>query len=342
MVIHQDASFRISSKSQWLHWFILSLLFISTIFIPFIVATAGQLYPDLNIVLTFSSATGFIWLMIVFEYGRHTAFVRLERDQFVVKKFLQRPERFPYSTINAYNEHLEVGKNGSFQVLTVYMADSYFIIKSSDFQGYEQLRDHLCQYGKSVPFVKVVTLSERNRIRWLTGGLALLIIGNIVFGYVAYEPIDKNPAQLISVIDVITQVRENRNKGKLTGVAISLRAFPNFSFLVSRKNYDVRLDGLKSAIAPERPVQLLIRASDFRKKLARTEALTIGDKYINYKQILVFGVEQGNTVHLQTPEPVYETTYTNPTQRAFLFGILLLFCWTGWVYIDRHKVIGAN
>ncbi len=342
MVIHQDASFHISPKSQWFRWFTLLGLFISTVFIPFKIATAGQLYPDLNILLIFYSGAGFLWIMIVVEYGRQTTAIQFESDHFTVKKFLQRPERFKYSDITGHNERKEIARVGSFHMLTVYLATSYFSIKSIEYPEYEQLKEYLCSYGKPVSYIKAMTLAERNRIRWLTAGLTVLIAATIAFGYIAHNPIDTRSAQLVSITDVVNRVHASRNKSRLTGVTISLRAFPDFSFFVSQKNYDTRLDNLASAIQPKRPVTLLLRQSDFRKKLVKTEPLTFGDKYVSFKEIMVYGVDQGNVVRLLTPRQVYEPPHTNPIQRTCLLSILLLFCWTGWVYIDRHTVIGAD
>ena len=182
-------------------------------------------------------------------------------------------------------------------------------------------------------------LTERKRLRWMIGGLVLLIGASIAFGYIAHNPTDPNPARLISLTSTVNQIRESKNKGQLKGVTIYLRAFPGFAFYVSRRQYHVRLESLKSVIRTDRPITLLIRQSEFRKKLRKTEPLTFGDKYVDYNQVMVFGVNQGDSVDILTPGPVYEPTHTNPGRRAFLLSILLLLCWTGWVYIDRQQVL---
>ena len=101
-------------------------------------------------------------------------------------------------------------------------------------------------------------------------------------------------------------------------------------------------DGLQAAIRMNQPITLLIRQSEFRKKLTQTEPLTFGDKYDGYNQILVFGVRQGDWVDLQTSQPVYEPTHTRPLLRTFFLSILLVFCWTGWVYVERLEVLGER
>ena len=225
-------------------------------------------------------------------------------------------------------------------ILTNFYAHRYFNLDTVSFLSL--VIGFLWVVWTSHSYRDVLTPAERNRFRWLIGGLVLLIGTTIAFGFVMHNPADPNPARLVSMNGTADTTEENRNKGWLTGVTIRLRAFPGFAFYVSRRQYDVRLETLASALTPNRPVTLLIRASDLRKKLRKTEPLTFGDKYDDYDQIMVFGVNQGNSVDILTPGPVYEPTHTNPLLRTFLLSILLLFCWTGWVYVDRQPVLQAG
>ena len=53
---------------------------------------------------------------------------------------------------------------------------------------------------------------------------------------------------------------------------------------------DIR--SLKQSIRLTQLIAVLIQESDYRKKLVETEPLTFGDKYSDYHQILVFGIDQ--------------------------------------------------
>lgn len=342
MVSQQEQIFKVSNKALGLKWLMLLLLFASTIFVPFMIATSGQEYPDLSVAPILYAAFGFIWIPLLVVYWRQTTRIELAGDHFTVKKLAQTPKQFDYKAILAQNERMEVGRGGSFNVLTVYLQNDYVSVKSNEFAEYDLLKDSFGQYGKPVAYQKVMTLTERNRLRWMIGGLALFIVTNIAFGYVAHNPADPKPAQLVPVTDLVDKVVEDRPKGRLNGVRISLRTYPTFSFYISRRDYDIRLDTLKWVIATGRPIELLIRESDYRKKLIKIEPLTFGDKYDNYKQILVFGVRQNGSFQIKTSKPVYEPTHTNPVQRTFLLSFLLILCWTGWVYVDRHKVLPAD
>ncbi|SFC85547.1 hypothetical protein [Spirosoma endophyticum] len=342
MVSQQERIFKVSHKALRLKWLMLLLLFASTIFVPFMIATSGQEYPDLSVAPIFWAAFGFIWVPLLVAYWRQTIRIELAGNHFTIKKLWQSPKQFDYKAILAHNERLEVDRGGTFSVLTVYLQTNYLSIDSNEFEEYDLLKESFGQYGKSIAYQKVLTLAERNRLRWMIAGLALFIAANITFGYVAHNPANPKPARLVPVTDIVDKIIEEQPKGRLKGVMISLRTHPAFSFYVSRRNYDVRLDTLKWAITTQKPIELLIRESDYRKKLIKTEPLTVGDKYDNYKQILVFGVSQDGAVHIKTSKPVVEPIHTNPGQRTFLLSVLLLFCWTGWAYVDRHKVLRAN
>lgn len=342
MGVQQEKAFRLRNGILYLHWFLFVLMFPTMGFILFMIATAGQAYPDLSIAPIFFCVMGIIWIPLSAQYWRQTTSVRIEADQFIVKKLYQYPKQVACASILYHNERLDSGKGQPFKVLTVYLPDDFFIVKSNEFTHYEQLKDQITQYGKSVTYQKVMTLAERNRLRWMIGGLVLLIIANIVFGYVAHNPITTKPARLITVTDAVHSVAIDQGKGGFKGFRLRLKTWPDFTFYISRRNYDTNIRSLQQAIAVNQPITLLLRQSDYRKKLAKTEPLTFGDKYDNYQRIVVFGVEQTKNVHLMTYKPIYESVHTNPAQRTFLLGFLLLLCWVGWVYIDQYKVLLAD
>lgn len=330
--------FRIRNRSLFWSWgFLLFFLIWAAGFTLF--SFSGRWYPDLSDLPFAYLITGFVGVMWASLVYRLTMFIELHDDHFLVKKFGQKVRRYPYAAVLTHNERHESGRGGPFDELTVYLADNWFALRSNQFTEYDYLKDQFTRYGQPVPYRDVLTPTERNRFRWMIVGMALLIGATIAFGFAAHNPADPNPARLISLTDVVQRIEENRHKGTLKGITLSLRAFPHFTFYVSRRNYDVRLDSLSYLIPLNRPVSLLIRQSDFRKKLRRTEPLTFGDKYVDFHVINVFGVNQGSSVDMLTPGPVYEPTHTNPLLRTFLLSILLLLCWTGWVYVDRQPVL---
>ena len=331
--------FRIRRRHLLWSWAFLLLLLALTLVGPALLAFEGQHYPNLDSLLFPYLLAGFIFALWWTYCYRLTTSIKLMEDYFILKKFGHRPARYPYMAILGRNERYELGRGRPFNELTVYLADNWFAIRSNEFIDYDPLKDYFTQYGQPVPYRTVFTLTERNRFRWLIGGLALLIGAAIAFGFVAHNPADPTPARMVSITGTVSDIRENKHRGTLKGVTIGLRAFPSFLFYVSRRNYDVRLGTLASALTLSQPVTLLIWQSDFRKKLRKTEPLTFGDKYVDYNQIIAFGVNQGDSVDILTPSSVFEPTHTNPLLRTILLSFLLLLCWTGLVYTGRQTVL---
>ena len=342
MVSQQEEIFSVRRKRIYLRWFLLFLLIASLLVIPTIIAFDKQDYPNLDILLFFYPMAVLLWIAALVDFGPQASLIELHKDAFLVRKIGQKATLHPYSAIQSYYERSVSSGVKPVNELTVYLQENWFVIRSDNFQGYDYLKDQFTNYSQSGPRQKALTLSERNRFRWAVGGLALLIIGNIVFGYLAHNSADKNPAKLMSLTAVVDRASVEHVKGVFKGVSLKLQPWPDFTFFISHKSYDVDIRPLKQAILLKQPVTLLMRESDYRKKIQKTQPLTFGDKYDNYHQILVFGIDQGNAVHLMTDKPVYEPTHTNPTLRTSLCGMLLLFCWAGWVYVDQHKVLRAE
>ena len=125
-------------------------------------------------------------------------FIELLERGFIIKKFGQKVRRYSYTAILSHNERHEPGRGGPFDELTVYLDDNWFAIRSNEFAEYDYLKAQFTQYSQPVPYRTVLTLTERNRLRWMIGGLVLLIGATIAFGYLAHNPADPNPAQLFS------------------------------------------------------------------------------------------------------------------------------------------------
>ena len=323
-----------------LRWVLVVLLL--TFYIVLVVSVlraTGRDYFNLDVVCVLFLITGFLSVVWAAHMYRQTTYVQLLDDAFVIKKVGRRPATYPYEAIVSHNERLTSDRYGAYHEFAVYMADNWFDIRSNDFPDYDYLNQELSRHGKPGPYRDVITPAERTRLGWFISAMALLIAISIGFGFALHNPADPNPAQLIALTDIADQVNVNRNKGRLVSVTIRLRAHPNFYFEVSRRQFDNPPDGLQAAIRLKQPITLLIRQSEFRKKLIKTEPLTFGDKYDGYKEIKVFGVRQGDSVNLQTSQPILEPTHTNPLLRTLFLGLLLVFCWAGWVYVEQLEVL---
>ncbi|GAB3769647.1 hypothetical protein GCM10028818_06030 [Spirosoma horti] len=337
--------FRVKPINTFFRWLLFLLLLGTTVVGPTLLIFEAPYYPNWNTLLSFFLIGGFVVFMwVTYSMWQTIAIHMFDDATFSVKKSGQTPSQHAYESILAYNERPSESKMGTFMELTIYLTDNWFVIRSNEFRDYEYLKETFTQYGQAITFKTVLTKTEKIRLRWLIIAQSMLILVNIAFGYLAHNAVEKTSAPLASLTDVVVRVKENRNKSRLTGVTLTLRSFPGYSFYVGRHNFDNRLDTLRYAIRPNQPITLLLRQSDLQKKLVKTEPLTFGDKYDHYSEISIFGVEQGDFVHSLAPNltDVQEPTHTNPLQRTFLLSFLLLLCWVGWIAVDRQPVIGAD
>jgi hypothetical protein len=342
MLTQREETVRISRRAVYGRTAGLFLIVLATVVLPIRIALAEQPYADLSVAPLYWTVSAFFWIPCLAVCWRLTTAITLTEHGFRVSKLAQKPRQFHYSDVIAYNERREVDRDGSFRVLTVYLKNDFFIIKSNAFPAYDRIKAHVTQFVESIPYRKVVTLPERNRLRWLLSGLALFLVANILFGYIAHNRVDHTQARLTPVTDVVDRLTENRPKGNFKGVSFRLRRWPALNFYASKSNYALALQPLKQVVRINQPITLLIPESEFRKKLAHSEPLTIGDRYINYKLISVYGIYQPDAVRIQSAEPAREPTRTNPIFRTSLLVFLLLICWAGWVYLDRHDVIRTD
>ncbi|UFH54045.1 hypothetical protein [Spirosoma sp. KNUC1025] len=338
MVSQQEEVFSFRRKRNYLLWLLLLVLFAILVGIPTGLAISEFPYPDLGMVLFFFATVPMMWIAVLADFGPRASTIELRKADFLIQKVGQKVHQHTYSAILAYNERT-VTSGRQFRELTVYLNNNWFVVRSNEFDDYDFIHDQLTQYGNPGPQQNVLTSTERNRFRWSIGWFALLISANIAFGYLAHDSADKKPAPVISVTAVVNRVSIQQTKYSFKGIDFQLQPWPDFTFYASRSSYATNIRPLKQAIALKRPVTLLIRKSEFRKKILKKEPLTFGDKFDRYAQIAVFGINQGNNVQLMTDKPIYEPTHTNPTQRTILLGMLLLCCWAGWVYVDRYKVL---
>ncbi|WP_157618404.1 hypothetical protein [Spirosoma spitsbergense] len=341
---HQQRSVFTMSRTRMLWQTAGTLLaIIALVIIPAGIAFSDARYPDLSILPIFwVLGIGFVGVIVLLEMKPQTVSIELGETGFTIKKWGSRAVYYPYSAIMSYNERRQFDRSSAYDELTLYMPTNWFMLRSNVFQDYPYLKAQLTQSARPVPYRRVITQTERTQFRWFLGGLSLVIIASIVFGFVAHNPSGKNPAPLGSFTAQLDEVRAVEAKSNFKGVSFRLNRWPDLWFYASRQDFDQDIQFLLRYIRPNRPVTLLLRESDIQKKLLKTQSLTFGDKYIDYKRIEVFGIRQGTDINLSTSQPVREPTRTHPYRWLLFFGMLLVFCGSCWVWVEQQPLIRAS
>ncbi len=319
------------------------LLFVALILIPAGIAFSDARYPDLLILpICWVTGAGFLGAIVLFEMKPQTVSIALDETGFTVKKWGSRAVYYPYSAITSYNERHQFDRSSAYDELTLYMPTNWFMLRSNVFDDYAYLKTRLTRLAQPVPYRRVTTRTERMQIRWFLGGLSLAIIASIIFGFAAHNPAGKGPALLSSLSAQVDGVRAVKTKGNFKGISFRLTRWPDLLFYASRQDFDQDIRLLLRYIRPNRPVTLLLRESDIRKKLLKNQPLTFGDKYIDYKRVEVFGIRQGTAINLSTSQPAREPTRTHPYRWLLFFGMLLVLCGSCWVWVEQQPLIRAS
>ena len=340
-MVYQQKSVFTMSRTRGL-WQMLGLLFpfIALFVIPGCIIFRGTNYPDLSVLPIFwVIGIGFTGALVLVELKPQTVSIELSETGFTVKKWGTKATYYPYSAITSYNERRQFDRSSAYDELTLYMPTNWFMIRSNVFDDYAYLKTELTQFGQPVAYRQVITRSERTQVRWFLGGLSLVIITGILFSFAAHNPVGKAPAPLGAFTAQVDGVRAEKAKGNFKGVSFQFNRWPDLWFYASRQDFDQDMRFLLQYIRPNSPVTLLLRESDIQKKLLETEPLTVGDKYIDYKRIEVFGIRQGNDINLSTTQPVYEPTRTRPYRWLLFYGMLLVFCGTCWVWTEQQRLL---
>ena len=216
------------------------LLFLSLFVIPAGIAlSGGARYPDLSVLPIFwVLGIGFVGAIVLLEMMPQTVSIDLSETGFTVKKWGSRAAHYPYSAITSFNERRQLDRTSAFDELTLYMPTNWFMLRSNMFQDYPHLKAQLTQYARPVPYCRVITRPERTQIRLFLAGLALLIIGSIVFGFVAHNPTGKNPAPLGSFSSEVADIQAVSGRGGFKGVSFRISRWPDLEFYASRQDFD--------------------------------------------------------------------------------------------------------
>jgi hypothetical protein len=340
MTYRQKSVFTMSRTRMLCQTLGVLLLFVALAVIPACIAFRGTRYPDLSVLPLVG--IGFTGALILFEMKPQTVSLKLGETGFTVKKWGRQGAYYPYSAITLYNERRQVDRSSTYDELTLYMPTNWFMLRSNVYDDYAYLKTRLTQFAQPVSYRQVITQTERAQVRWFLGGLALVIVASIVFGFVAHNPTGKKSAPLGSFSTQIDGIRAVKAKGNFKGVTFRLNRWPELWFYASRQDFDQDIRFVLRGIRPNRPVTLLLRESDIQKKLLKTRPLTFGDKYIDYERIEIFGIRQGNDFNLSTSQPVWEPTRTQPYRRLLFFGMLLVFCGSCWVWTEQQSLIRAG
>lgn len=313
-------------------WLIVFLLVAASLGLPALRIIRANHYPDLNYSLLSCFVSSCLLGPTLWQLAKLTISIKLYSKFFTVKTAGQSEKKYAYSEIIYYHERQKKQRGQTWMEFLFALNDgTYYIISSTDFKSYDQIVTQLGLHGTNQLFDLATPWSDkyiRYSILWLT----TVGIACILFGFLAHDEVSPHKAALVSVDDIIADVKVNHSRGNFHGVTIYLTDHATFHFYAEQKIFSGDLKHKAKSLHRYQRISLLIRESDFRKKIVRSAALSFGDKYCDYEEILVFGLDR-----IKVETPVYEESHTQPWLRTGIIGLVLLVLWAFALSSDESE-----
>lgn len=283
-------------------------------------------YPMLDLMLASICLGLFFLLLVCQERLGQTRSIQLLTDRLIVRKSnLTRIEQ-PYTAIRSYNLRTSGAEGQIWTELTVYLADDWFSLRSTDFPAFDELAARLTEQGTAVPYRPVVSRPEARRLTFLLGLLGLVGAGLVLTGFLQYTPPPARPTPLVPVSSQVQALLVDQGKFRINGYVIRLTAFPEFRFYARRGDFSDTLRWLPAIVKPGSAVQVLVKEPDVARRLTRQLPLTFADRYADYRSIRVYGITTETGFRLLARNNARDKPRSRPYVRLGVFVLLALVC----------------
>lgn len=329
-------------KRTWPFWFHLgfALLFWSAALLVSVgIARAGIPYPNLNFVTALVAVCLVFGLMLFWATVGETVSIRMGAESCTVRKRWQRAVDQPYQSVTGHNVRTTADRYISWTELTVYLTDDWFALRSVDFPNFDELVTHFASVSPEVPYRPVLSPTEQRLARWFL--ISVLVIGLVPvwFGFAAHQPVDKQPARLVSVVGYVFDIRQTANRNNaFTGYDLTLINYPDFVFHVRKTSFNDSLRTMPGWFAKSGIITLLVREHDLLTKISHKQPLTFGDKYDGYRSIAVYGIGDQSGIRLRANQPAYDDSHTKPYLRLAAFLLYAIVLWSCWLAVDKQTI----
>ncbi len=331
-----------TAQRHWTFWLHIgfTLLFGGATVVALIEIARTQFpYPDLNLITIIGSVGTVVTLMIAWTLVGQTASIQMGADSFAVRKYGQTTFEYSYTTVIGHTVRQNTDKNSNWTELVVYLPDNWFVLRSIDFDDFDELVALFSAVSPVVAYRQVLSPGEQRLARIFLIVALLAGLTPVWFGFAAYQPVDKQPAQLVQLSGTLASIRKTTSRSKpYTGFALRLAQYPSFTFYARRNAFTDSLQTLPYSLNYPPRLTLTIRAYDRRTKISRQQPLTFGDKYDDYNSIPVAGIDSSPFFRVRTTKIVYNDSHTKPYLRLGLFCLYAIVIWSFWLAVNEQTI----
>ncbi len=330
-----------TARRPWVFWLLIGIILLLGVIMVIapIYSVWTQPYPDLNFSTFFGSLGLIMMLLLTWPYIEHTASIQTGTESFTVRKYGQVPFEYPYTALTGHTVRPNFDRQRSWTELVVYLPDNWFVLRSIDFDNFDELVALFSAVSPAVPYRQVLSPGEQRLARIFLIVALLVGLVPVWFGFAAYQPVDKQPARLVHLSGTLSSIRKTTNRSSsYTGFALRLAEYPDFTFYARRKGFTDSLRTLPYALNYPPRLTLTIRAYDFRTKISRQQPLTFGDRYDDYRSIPVAGIDSSPFFHVRTTRTIFNDSHTKPYLRLSLFCLYAIVIWSFWLAVDKQTI----
>lgn len=220
----------------------------------------------------------------------------LSNDQLVIQSLLtgRITNRVELSEIVSYYAIEKEGKYNSWEDLMIFTKDARYLISSSSYTNYEDLKAVLIE-GKERNLYEEHLWEYKNNKRYGIGFLILGMVFLLVWGNTfIYKDLKVLPSYLSqiegTVLNKIELKKSGKNKDRFS-IEIELQEYPKFIFLLAGNELKATdIMPLTSKVEIGERIEIDIFTVDLKKKLLEEIPMNFWDKYYNHRIISIYGL----------------------------------------------------
>lgn len=289
-----------------------------------------------NFCLIFLLLSLTVIILVIFNLLSLKNYILTDNKLIFSSKLKNEKKVFLLDEIESWTEKQYKGKFDNWEELTLYFKNSKRVIISSDYyENYLDMKNEITK-NKNRDFEKEKSLVKKTEKKITI----LLLILSILFFYWAYNSLETKNIKSTDIIILGDKTSENVKyiRRKRSSIEIKLEKYPNLIFQISGKGAlnATNVENLIENIEKGDSIFIGIHKSDFKRKIAKTDSLTFGDKYFFNEYVSVESAKSEKDYYLKLSDNNRSKNENNILD-FWIFTLFGLLFFSGFRYGLKNK-----